>query len=135
MCQQVTCLVNRSLSDIFTSGAIGAIGSTNGTTGAIGTNNGTFGAIGCRNCPGLFGRQLYQMATNGANGKITNDTVGRTPNVARVLPLEPMVPIVPTNGCQFCRQPRAWAKLPTRENDVIHDGVENVRVEIREIIT
>ena len=37
----------------------------------------------------------------------------------------PMVPILLTFGCQFWRQPRAWAKLPTRENEVIQNGVES----------
>ena len=35
------------------------------------------------------------------------------------------LPVLPAIGCQFSRQPRAWVKLPTQENDVIQDGVEN----------
>ena len=35
MCQQVSCLVNRSLTGIFTNGTTDAIGSTNGTIGSL----------------------------------------------------------------------------------------------------
>ena len=55
----------------------------------------------------------------------TNVTIGIAlpsrvlPLVPLVEPMAPVVPILPTIGCHFCRQYRAWAKLPTRENDVI----------------
>ena len=61
----------------------------------------------------------------------TNDTTDM-PMPSRVLsfvplvaPMVSLVPILPTIGCRFCRHPRAWAKLPARENDVIPDGVES----------
>ena len=58
---------------IFTSGTIGATGSTNGTIGAFGSTSGTIGAIDCRNCSVFYGRiwsPMVPMATNGTNGKI-----------------------------------------------------------------
>ena len=45
------------------------------------------------------------------------------------------LPILPTTGCQFCRQSRACAKLPTWENVIIQDGVVSARVETSKINT
>ena len=63
----------------------------------------------------------------------TNGTIGM-PIPSMVLPLvEPVAPILPTIGYQYCRQPRTWARLPVWEDDIIQDGVEKIRVEERGI--
>ena len=51
---------------------IGTNGNANGT---IGSTNGTIGTIG---------KPMVLLATNGTIGKITNGTIGRTPNRANV---------------------------------------------------
>ena len=59
-------------------------GSTNGTIGfTIGTNGNANGTIGAPN--GTIGKPMLPLATNGTTGKITNGTIGRTPNRASVI--------------------------------------------------
>ena len=70
-------LIDQYFSTNFTTGTIG---STTGTIGATGSTNGTISTIGCWNFQG----SLVANGTNGANGKITYGTIGRTPNVAYV---------------------------------------------------
>ena len=48
--------------------------STSGTIGTNGNANGTIGST--------IGKPMVPLATNGAIGKITNGTIGRTPNRA-----------------------------------------------------
>ena len=45
--------------------------------------------------------------------------------VPLVIPLVPMVPLVKTDGSQYCRQPTVWAKLPMLESHMIQYGVLN----------
>ena len=68
----VQCFTNGTIGiTICTNGnANGTIGSANGT---IGNGNGTIGTIG---------KPMVPLATNGTIGKITNVTIGRTPNRA-----------------------------------------------------
>ena len=59
-------------------------GSTNGTIGnTIGTNGNANGTIGSPNGTiGTIGKPMVPLATNGTIGKISNGTIGRTPNRA-----------------------------------------------------
>ena len=54
-------------------------------------------------------------STNGTNGG---------PISFKVLP---MVPLVKTDGSQYCRQSTVWAKLPTLESHMIKYGVLNFK--------
>ena len=55
-----------------TNGTIGNTICTNGyASGTIGSSNGTIGTIG---------KPMVPFATNGTFGKISNGTIGRTPN-------------------------------------------------------
>ena len=62
-------------------------GSTNGTIGnTIGTNGNANGTIGPPNGTiGTNGKPMVPLATNGTIGKISNCTIGRTPNARDVM--------------------------------------------------
>ena len=64
-------------------------------------------------------------STNGTNGIPISFKV--LPMVPLVIPLVQMVPLVKTDGSQYCRQSTVWAKLPMLESHVIKYGVLNFK--------
>ena len=66
-----------------TNGTIGfTIGTNSNANGTIGTNGNANGTIGTPN--GTIGKPMVPLATNGTVSKITNGTIGRTPNRALI---------------------------------------------------
>ena len=67
---------------------------------------------------GSFHIACVHGSTNGTNGRPISFKV--LPMVPLVIPL---VPLVKTDGSQYCRQSTVWAKLPTLESHMIKYGV------------
>ena len=69
---------------------------------------------------------IYTACVHGS----TNGTNGR-PISFKVLPMVPLViplvPLIKTDGSQYCRQSTVWAKLPTLQSHMIKYGVLNFK--------